>query len=113
MKSRLAFLSVVALLTSGCSDLTGSKLVVRNQSSQPLQQVSADFGGVIVNAPDIPPGASATMSGEAQRDGDFPLTFHKAGVRTVVPLGYITPNIKLRCTVVVTDADVTSHGECS
>ncbi len=111
MKSRLAFLAVVALLTSGCSDLLGSKVVVRNQSSQPLEQVSADFGGVIVNAPDIPAGASATISGEAQRDGDFPLTFHKAGVRTVVPLDYITPNIRLRCTVIVTDADVTH--ECS
>lgn len=111
MKSLLVFLPVVSLLTSGCSDLLGSKVVVRNRSSQPLEHVSADFGGVIVNAQDIPAGASATISGEAERDGDFPLTFHKAGVRTVVPLDYITPNIMLRCTVVVTDADVTH--ECS
>lgn len=111
MKSRLALLAVVASLTSGCSDLLGSKVVVRNHSSQPLEHVSADFGGVIVNAPDIPAGTSATINGEAQGDGDLPLTFHKAGVRTVVPLGYVTPNIMLRCTVIVTDADVTH--ECS
>ena len=111
MKSRLAFLALVALLTASCSDLLGSKVLVRNQSSQPLEQVSADFGGVIVNAPDIPAGASATISGEALRDSDLPLTFHKAGVKTVVPLDYITPNIMLRCTVVVTDSDVTH--ECS
>jgi hypothetical protein len=42
------------------------------------------------------------MSGQAQRDGDLPLTFHKAGVRTVVPLGYTTPNSMLRCTGIVT-----------
>lgn len=113
MKSLLAILPVLALLTSGCSDLLNSRVVVKNHSSHPLEQISADFGGVMVKAPDIKPGASATLSGEAQRDGDLPLTFHKAGVRTVVPLGYITPNILLRCTVIVTDTDVTRQGECS
>lgn len=113
MKSLLAILPALALLTSGCSDLLESQVVVKNQSSQPLEQVSVDFGGVIINAPDIQPGASATMRGEAKQDGDLPLTFRRAGVRTVVPLGYITPNIMLRCTVIVTDADVTTQGECS
>ncbi len=111
MKSLLAFLPVVGLLTSGCSDLLDSKVVVQNRSSQPLEQVSADFGGVIVNAPVIPPGESSTIRGDSERDGDLSLTFHRAGVRTVVPLDYITPNIMARCTVIVTDAGVTD--ECS